>query len=231
MKDTLIDFYINKKQPEIVDLSLISNVNSDNVIETLNKIYNFDWSYEVTEIKEIAGMVHATIVLYTPGRIFTSVACSNEKVDNLVELALAKATVNMYKTFETIRDTSDITDQEINEEEPTEEIENKTIENVTLEELQEEEETKKASTAHTTNPYGIRNDQIDFMNNFKKTHNIDSDEKFNYYIKTWSDNTGREIHTNKQLITYCVIEVDAFIKWVHMIVMNSNPAFEISSPI
>ena len=49
MQSKLIDFYISKKQLEDVDNFLISNVNSDNVIETLNKIYNFDWSYEVPE--------------------------------------------------------------------------------------------------------------------------------------------------------------------------------------
>lgn len=218
MQDKLIDFYINKNQPE-VDLFLINNVNPDNVIETLNKIYNFNWSYEVTEIKEILNNMYATIVLYTPGRVITSVASSNENADKLISVALSKALKYMYKTFE---DKPNETILENNEDKKEEEE----IQTTTLEQLEKEIE------GPTKNPYGIRNDQITFINNFKNTHNIDTDEKFNYYVKTWSDNTGREINTKKELITAGEAAVDLFIKWISIVSMdNSTSDLKVSSPI
>lgn len=229
MQDKLVDFYINKSKIKIVDtkLHLISNVNSDNVIETLNNIYNFDWCYEVIDVKEILNKVCLNVVLYTPGRIFSKIYASKNFDNSVINELLATALKDMYKNIsifegecKTIEETA---------------TEDTSIETTTLDKLEEEvkeSEIKKEVTSPSKNQYGIRKDQIDFMNEFKAKYNIDNDEKFNYYIKTWSDNTGREISTKKELVTAGEEYVDKFIKWVSIIEIDKNTSsINISSPI
>ena len=229
MQDKLVDFYINKSKIKIVDteLHLISNVNSDNVIETLNEIYNFDWCYEVIDVKEILNKVCLNVVLYTPGRIFSKIYASKNFDNSVINELLATALKDMYKNIsifegecKTIEETA---------------TEDTSIETTTLDKLEEEikeNEIKKESPSPSKNQYGIRKDQIDFMNEFKAKYNIDNDEKFNYYIKTWSDNTGREISTKKELVTAGEEYVDKFIKWVSIIEIDKNTSsINISSPI
>ena len=229
MQDKLVDFYINKNKIKIVDtkLHLISNVNSDNVIETLNEIYNFDWCYEVIDVKEILNKVCLNVVLYTPGRIFSKIYASKNFDNSVINELLATALKDMYKNIsifegecKTIEETA---------------TEDTSIETTTLDKLEEEikeSEIKKEAPSPSKNQYGIRKDQIDFMNDFKAKYNIDNDEKFNYYIKTWSDNTGREISTKKELVTAGEEYVDKFIKWVSIIEIDKNTSsINISSPI
>lgn len=225
MQQVLVNNYIRKAQSTVVDLFLISRVNSDTIIGVLNKIYNFDWCYEILEIKEFDSEVYATIVLYTPGRIYSTLVTSKSICEININLALTKALKEMYEVINDNGNSNIESQQEIKEvvKEIVKEEEN--IKTSTLDEIEKEVKSIK------TNQYGIREDQIAFMNNFKKNNNIDSDDKFNYYIKTWSDNTGREISTKKELITSGEIAVDEFIKWASIVSIDSSSSINISSPI
>lgn len=228
MKDKLIEIYLSKKN-EAVDFSIINNVTIDNVIAKMNEIYNYDWTYEIVETKEFYGELFVNIALYIPGRVFTCITVINLKDFNptsCIETALYKAFKNMYSlpeydlTTMEINDTSNITNVNANNNIISDDNKtNPSAKSLTLEELDElEEEERKVKTSYNN----IREDQIEYMNNFKEKYNIDSDTKFNYYIRTWSDNTENNIETKIELVSAGEKAIDSFINWVELITKNNG---------
>lgn len=213
MNSNLIEHFLNKKQITITDFSLIHNVNYDNVVETFNYIFKFDWTYEILKIKEISPMNEICIVIavYIPGRVITSMV-SDGTSSELSEL-LNKALINA------LIDCSSSITKDTNENKIT----------ISANDIDKLEDSIKNETPK--NEYGIRQDQISFMNDFKLKYTIDSDEKFNHYIQTWSDNNIYEINTKKELILAGEKVVDEFINWISIASANDAMINPIVSPI
>lgn len=215
MQSELIRIYMNKPFVN-VDFNLACHVNCDNIHAALNEIYSYDWTYEANELKE-----SIKVTLYVPGRILTGVANLTKRstIAESTACALAIAFTNGCYTS-----------KGKNNIEPTkpivETIKVSDLENYNAEISLENDNTKSSFK----NPYGIREDQIAFINDFKAKHDINSDEKFDYYIKTWSDNTGNEILTKNQLVRVGEKAVDLFIEWISTMELIDNN-IKIISPL
>ena len=61
----------------------------------------------------------------------------------------------------------------------------------------------------------VREDQIEFINEFKEEFKIESDDQFNLYIANWAENTGNCSITNKKQLIYSGIKtIDSFIEFI-----------------
>lgn len=228
MQNNLVQHFLDKEQVKITDFSLINNVDCDNIIGIFNSIFNFDWSYEILDINE-TNQVHEMyliIAVFVPGRVITSMASSkvfsNERnsVTELLNKALVKALNDMFycKNYAAPVIPDDV--NSICEED------SKTISATDIEKLEE-----SIKNDLPKNEYGIRADQINFINQFKLKHSIDTDEKFNRYVQIWSDNNTYEINTKKELILAGEKIVDEFITWISLMSSNEIVDKSIVSPI
>lgn len=235
MQDSLVEHFLGKKQVEKVDLSLISNVNSDNVVNTFNTVFNSDWTYEILNIDQTDQIreIYLIIAVYVPGRVLSSMASfkvfSNERNDmtTLLNEALVKALKDLV--YNELPQTPTMGLENIVSRDIPSNVDEEVSEPVSASDIDKLENDIKNETPK--NEYGLRKDQIDFMNDFKVKHTIDTDEKFNHYVQTWCDNTIYEINTKKELILAGEKVVDEFIQWISIASANDTMNSSIVSPI
>ena len=212
------------------DLDLIKNVGIDNMYEIMNTLFKFNYTYEVQEINDDLAIV----ILYTPFGAMTGLAQgTGNKVESINRAVLDAFKKKMLK-LEVVDITPDVTNNKVKDSQEVKKedksvVQESNVQTSTLDEI--ENDIKKEESNNVTNLNEIRQDQVAFINEFKAKNNIDTDKKLNYYIKTWSDNTGYEIYDKVTLIKSGGVILDKFIEWLKVIQANDIVNRNISSPI
>lgn len=205
-----------------IDLNEFKDVDSDNVCSKLNKAFEGHFSYDA----EIIAIAHhlVKVTLYTPlkvtvgyGDINTSYDVMQATKDGLVnacKLAFAVEQSITHKEIEApIKDVAATTLEEL--EEIEKEIATSEHHESVKFEKGEPVELKPSPVNTTANPYGIREDQIEFMKKFQERLKIDTTEKFDTYVSAWNGTQSMYVINNKKQLISCGPEaVDAFIAWV-----------------
>lgn len=243
MKNVLCNAYgVGLIKPLIVNCDNMSNMNT---YEKLNKITNNDWSYTIDNILyNVDHSYNVVISLFIKGRVMAGVG-SDTSIKQATDLALDMAYDMMFSR--TIQETK-IETNTVEEREPVNEFTNlsehilldKEQENIIEEEFStfDEIDENETSIVNCDNDdeecpipgSNITNKQVRFMNDFKEHNQIDTDEKFDYYIKTWASNVAiDDINTKKELIQAGYDTLENFIKWIK--VMQPTLENGIVSPI
>lgn len=244
------------KNTEIFFLN--NNVGIDNVIELLNTYFGMEWSFEIEKEEKVFCYSEMTVNLYVHQRKVAGVATVQitdplNYRDELLKRALVNATqficmvdseTGVIQEEVTVseetaaameepteHDEKEVAKEEIVEEttgmheEIADEIEN-TISINELESLEQdmkkEEEQKKV--------HSFRQDQLDFLNNFKAEYKVDTEQKFDYYVKVWGEACGTNITTKRELVKSSVETLDNFINWIKKMAANIDNK-EVVSPI
>lgn len=242
MNDSLSSSYLRNipcKGITKEDVVLLNNVNCDTLYKTLLKIFDF-WTYEIIRNEKMVFLseeyLYTEIALYLPGAVMTGHHYTPiENIDSIevsIKQAVSKAIINALNTY-FILDEEDLKfEEKVSNFDNGETIiyennvneDNEKIETTTLDEIEKEEIKPK-------NQFGLRDDQIEFINNFKTENNIDTSEKFDYYVKAWSDNTSHDIATKNELIKAGEKILDEFIKWIKVVQVENIINKTVLSPI
>lgn len=235
MKDKLYERYINNSQDNVS----ITYINSDivgidkvvDVYKLLNKVTNNSWTYSVDFIDSNPEKTiwNVSVILFINGRCMTGVGTS-DCFDGAVNNALITACKAMFYTYgeevsceepkdskESVDTESNNNESEVNKDEylsfdeidKADDSNNSIIENTgTQDEYEDDDDTPIEGSS-------ITNRQIRFMNEFKEYNNIDTDEKFDYYVKTWATNNVIDnIMTKKELVKAGYDMLENFICWI-----------------
>lgn len=249
MKNILCNTYgVGLFKPLIVNCD---NLSSMNTYEKLNKVTNNDWTYIIDNIISDTNSQYTVVIcLFIKGRIMTGVGngtsirlATDEAVKNAFDIMFSRSSqdeipntnINKIETVSEFTNLSehillDKTQEEAQEDEVQEYNEE---EYSTFDEIDESQASIVEDDNDDERPIpgsDITNRQIRFMNEFKEHNQIDSDEKFDYYIKTWASNVAvDDINTKKELIQAGHDTLENFIKWIKVM----QPALEkgIVSPI
>lgn len=261
MNTELIRFYNTcgiDKPIQTQDVISLTHVGNDNILDILADMFGVKWTYEITK-EDIVNIkdnhyIFITLVLYTPCKIMTGTSTTMFITARSREDAITSALVNAFNNTIQRQILKANIVSNINEEQKEEVIEENfetkeeaadinTVEQTDIEECSNEidavsasdlsalEEEIKNAPVQVENNGGIRNDQIEFLNSFKEKHNIDTDKKFNYYVRVWSDTTSYDISTKRELASAGANVIDEFIKWVQDIVIDKVHQREVVSPI
>lgn len=142
--------------------------------------------------------------------------CQSVNVD--VEKASVESLVKCISTFDCLPEK---TEEEQVKEEEQEELLEFTEENLkkqvpTVEQIAEDLE-RRSKEVHPLIRQGLmRQDQIDFMQEFTKVYKIQSDEQFNFYLRNWGEHGGViEIDTKAKLVQSGTSVIDNFISFIN----------------
>lgn len=228
--DRILELYKNMNEPiKEVDITSLQVVDIDNVCYELNKTFGGLFSFD-TEI--ITGAFHILkVTLYTPVKAITGYAkidMNSYDMDVLTRTALVNAVrmgfdfctqvpTNILKT-ETFNNkdvaATTLKDIEIIEKEIAASIEHQEDKEIKVENLGPVE-LKQDQPNTTSNKFGIRPEQIEFMKSFQEEYHIDTAEKFDEYVKAFASTQSMYIISSKKQLIGCGPEaVDAFIAWV-----------------
>lgn len=214
------------------DFNIFKDVDFDNVCEKLNEFAEGHFSYDV-ELMSVLDKVMVKVTVYLPGKVFVGIEYADpESVNYKINYAMLSGCKRAFSLKSDIEQETHVDkdiavttleDIERIEEEISimQEKENiKVTEGEPIEFLQDPPNT-------TDNKFGIRPDQIDFMKKFQETFNIDTNEKFDVYVETWSSTISMyNIKTKKELISNGPQAIDLFIAWVKEVnkdnVANNN---------
>lgn len=242
MKNVLCNAYgVGLFKPLIVSSDNISNMNT---YEKLNTITNNDWSYTIDNILyNVDNSYNVVISLFIRGRVMSGVG-SDISIKKATDLALdmaydmlfsrpvkeTKIEVNTLEEKESVNEFTNLSEYvSLDKEQEVVEEEFSTFDEI------DEIETSIVSCDNDDDECpipgsDITNKQIRFMNEFKEHNQIDTDEKFDYYIKTWASNVAvDDINTKKELIQAGYDTLENFIKWIK--VMQPTLEKGIVSPI
>lgn len=230
MSEELIKYYMLFNSNKTIS----KNVGIDNVIPELNKIFKNNWTYEIVkeDYDSIEGLYLLTIVLYMPGKVIPGAATIDINKVGLEEyrvIGIKTAVKNAYDNCIILNEEYKASDNVIQEKEIiTEDIKEtkKEVKNSSLDELEEEMKDKKPVDKLT-----IRKDQIDFINNFKIENNINTEDKFNYCVKTFGENSNYHVYNKRELIKAGAIVLDEFISWIKKVQVSDIISQNIISPI
>lgn len=216
-----------------MDLTKLYDVDSDNVCHRLNQATEGHFSYD-TEIVSCA--YHALkVTLYTPIKVVTGYAMlqTNTDLSEATKTALLHACKLGFDFREESISEIVANDQKFDNNKRPEDIAATTLEE--LEAIEKEIATgivvkdeglvefKQDPPNTTTNPFGIREDQIDFMKKFQDKFKIDTTEKFDSYVTAWGHQQSMySITTKKQLISCGPEAVDAFIAWIKEVYKDNS---------
>lgn len=212
MNNSLIENYFNSGIE--VDFSLLKKVDFDSIITNLHKATSGKYSYETDIIDDQGGTVRMKLRLYIPGKVVDAYTTTTyEKINNGIRAALIEACSIISGGIDTTTPT-------INKVDNGEAL-------TALNQLNEiEKEINQAPVQEKPKKdYGIRQDQIEFMKKFQNALKIDTEEKFDTYVKAWSDAKTVGITTKKNLVAAGPEALDLFIEWikeVHRDNMESN---------
>lgn len=193
------------------------NIDCLSIYEKLNKITNNNWTYTIDNILNNENLYNVVITLFIKGRSMPGTSYG-KTIKEATDKAIQDAYNIMFSNTITSNTTSEIKeDYKINDYVLLDnEIQN---EYSTIEEIDQiEEETKIIHEDDDKCPIpgnNITNRQIRFINYFKDHNQIDTDEKFDYYIKTWATNQAVDnINTKKELIKAGYDMLESFISWI-----------------
>lgn len=193
-----------------------------NIHSFLNRITNNNWTFTInsTEYNQNIEEYTSCITLYVPGRVMTGVG-SMYNIKNSIDDAIKNAIEKIYPeeiddnldennnyTIEDIVKEANVI-SEITQDSTPDIVQNDNIEN----------DDNKIAISGTD----ITNRQVRFINDFKEKNNIDTKEKFDYYVRTWATNNAIDnISTKKELISAGSKVLDNFIEWINIMQITLN---------
>lgn len=216
-------------------------VNENTIYGVLNAITFNNWDYKILkeEVLKIDSFdfnfvsITLSLKFINLDKSFTGIGvCKIESLDyreEAVKKALCNALNVINETYSGLGSSIDLLYDDVSEETQIEKIEDAPTldEIIQLEQLEEKQEgDKPISKANST--IGIRDDQIMFINEFKLVNEINDDEKFNYFVKTWSTHNGLEISNKLELVSAGPTYLDMFIDWIKTVQADkiSNKSIE-----
>lgn len=238
MKTELLDEFFNKVKNPIIVTNDSIETNIDNIFILLNKVTSNNWSYTIDKLDHMDNGDVIVVTLFVPGRVTQGIASSKD-----VQMATKEALIMAYNSLKTegdgnknllvgnnIPENKKITTiEEIEKEQNTSNIvindnEKETNEKENIDEslLNDKDPVIKGSE--------VTEKQIYFMNKFKAHNKIKNDSQFDYFIKTWSENTGiDDIKTKTDLVFSNYQTIQNFIDWIK----KMQPALDngLASPI
>lgn len=244
MKNQLVDIFLKESgafKPFIVGIDNKKEMNE--IYKKLNEVTLNNWTYCIDELISDDMSYRCSISLFVPGRVMTGFGYSRDLPEKAIEEAIRQSVSMLYPCSEkedadNIEKIKDI----VKEETPVfEELESiKPLEEaLTFDEIDEQgldntseidNEVKEDDNELAMEGNTITKGQVRFINEFKEANQIDDDEKFNYYIKTWASNVAIDGIDNKiELIQSGHDILDNFIKWIK--VMQPTLDKGIVSPI
>lgn len=247
MKNQLVDIFLKESgafKPFIVGIDNKEEINK--IYKKLNEVTSNNWTYNIDEVRIEERGYYCTISLFVPGRVMPGCGSSTSRPEEALENAIRQSVSMLYPHSLEESIVSDV-EKESKENEEEQPLINKELEDIRslddaltfdeidAQELNEETEDSKPDIDSDDNELAmdgntITKGQVKFINDFKETNQIDSDEKFNYYIKTWATNNAIDGIDNKlELIQSGYDILESFIKWIKIM----QPALEkgIVSPI
>lgn len=233
MKHQLINTYLKENtnfKPFIVGID--NKKEMSDIYKELDKVTNNNWTYCIDMMNIKDAEYNCAISLFVPGRVMPGVGTSHSGSKEALEEAI-KQSVSMlypYTPEEGVSDTKETKQDVIKEDkeqtqtlEEIDKIESSedalTFDEIDAQEQREANEIKSEEQSDDNElameGNTITKGQVRFINDFKKVNQIDSDEKFNYYIKTWASNKAIvDIDNKTKLIQAGYEMLENFIQWI-----------------
>ena len=207
---------LENKEYDIKEIELLysSKVDFDSLIKTLNKVFNYRFSYDVIHIKENLYKVQIQTPVKSACDFIEAISCEQLKIK------IEETIITLVKRHFTCAKDENLTsvDESINNDV-----------NTTNFALAIIEEIEKVEINMNINKDKISQKQIDFINEFKNKYQI-TDEKFNNCINMWNETVKGNITTKQQLAQANYDTVQSFINWIINIEEKKNKGVTFVTP-
>lgn len=176
-------------------------VEFDQVMHEMNNIFNGEVSFDIVHVSN-------SLFKYTLSTPLKTV-CMFFEANNAYEINLKakECFMNLVRIYFACKENDISPVATTKEEQANEQQAESVVNNI-------EQEQSNMEQINKVNQDAITQEQIDFINNFKKEFKIDTDEKFSNFIKTWNLTAKTSVRNKADLAHAGRKVVDSFISWV-----------------